>query len=80
MRVAVGIAGLVAAVATLKILSSGEPIRSSFALDHAVMLLTFVAAVESPALALCGLERPAGFGTTPMVHRIDTSRNVSEFR
>lgn len=79
VRIVVGIAGLVAAVATLKILSSSELIRSSFALDHAVMLLTFVPAIESLAVALCGLERLAGFDTKPIVQHIYTSLTVSEF-
>lgn len=78
-RVVIGIAGVAAAVLTLKLLSSSVLIRSSFVLNHAVMLLTFVAAVESLALALCGLERLAGFDTTPIVQHIYTSRTVSEF-
>jgi hypothetical protein len=47
-------------------LSRLAPVRSSFALNHAVMLPTFVLAIESLSRALCGLERLAGFDTTPI--------------
>jgi hypothetical protein len=43
------------------------------------MLLTFVLAVESLSRALCGLERLAGFDTTPIIRNVYLSRTVSEF-
>lgn len=79
LRIAVGIAGVVGAVLTVRGLSGSALIRSSFALDHAVMLLAFVVAIESLARALCGLERLAGFDTTPIVRNAYLSRTVSEF-
>lgn len=79
LRLAVGIAGSVGATLTLMALSSSGPIRSSFALNHAVMLLAFVVAIESISRALCGLERLAGFDTTPIVRNAYLSRTVSEF-
>ena len=48
-------------------------------LNHAVMLLTFVLAIESLSRALCGLERLAGFDTTPIIRNAYLSRTVSEF-
>ena len=44
-----------------------------------MMLLTFVLAIESLARALCGLERLAGFDTTPIIRNAYLSRTVSEF-
>ena len=43
------------------------------------MLLTFVLAIESLSRAVCGLERLAGFDTTPMIRNAYLSRTVSEF-
>src|SRR4051812_23548910 len=65
LRLVVGIVGVVGAVLTLRDLSSIVLIRSSFALNHALMLLTFVVAIESLSRALWGLEHLAGFDTTP---------------
>ena len=79
LRLVVGIVGVVGAVLTLRVLSSSDLIRSSFALNHAVMLLTFVVAIESLSRALCGLERLAGFDTTPIIRNAYLSRTVSEF-
>ena len=79
LRLVVGIAGVVGAVVTLRVLSSSVLIRSSFALNHAVMLLTFVVAIESLSRALCGLEHLAGFDTTPIIRNAYLSRTVSEF-
>jgi hypothetical protein len=79
LRIVVGIAGVVGAVLTLRVLSGSDLIRSNFALNHVVMLPTFVAALESIAVALCGLERLVGFDTIPIVRHIYTSRTVSEF-
>jgi len=67
LRLVIGIAGVVGAVLTLKALSGSVLIRSSFALNHAAMLLAFVVAIESLSRALCGLEHLAGFDTTPIV-------------
>jgi hypothetical protein len=79
LRLVAGVAGVVAAVLTLKTLSSSVLIRSNFALNHAVMLLTFVVAIESLSRALCGLEHLAGFDTTPIVRNAYVSRTVYEF-
>jgi D-alanyl-lipoteichoic acid acyltransferase DltB (MBOAT superfamily) len=43
------------------------------------MLLTFVVAIESLSRALCGLERLAGFDTSPIIRNAYLSRTVSEF-
>jgi hypothetical protein len=54
-------------------------VRSSFALNHTVMLVTFVLAIESLSRALCGLERLAGFDTALIIRNAYLSRTVSEF-
>jgi hypothetical protein len=79
LRLAAGIAGAVAAVLTLKTLSGSVLIRSSFARNHAAMLLAFVVAIESLSRAVCGLEHLAGFDTTPIIRNAYLSRTVSEF-
>ncbi|HEX8199586.1 MAG TPA: MBOAT family O-acyltransferase [Isosphaeraceae bacterium] len=79
LRVVGGIAGVAIALLAIGILSGLAPVRSSFALNHAVMLPTFVLAIESLSRALCGLERLAGFDTTPIVRNAYLSRTVSEF-
>lgn len=79
LRVAVGTAGVLGAVLALRALSNTVPIRSSFALDHATMLLAFVVGIESLSRALYGLEHLAGFDTTPIIRNIYLSRTVAEF-
>ncbi len=79
LRIIAGIIGCAIAVLAVRALSSIALIRSSFALNHAVMLLTFVLAIESLSRALCGLERLAGFDTTPIIRNAYLSRTVSEF-
>jgi hypothetical protein len=79
LRLFGGIVGCCMALQAIKALSRIALVRSSFALNHAVMLLTFVLAVESLSRALCGLERLAGFDTTPIIRNAYLSRTVSEF-
>lgn len=78
-RVVVGILGVVIALLMLLALSKPAWVQSSFALNHVVMLVTFVLAIESLSRALCGLERMAGFDTTPIIQNAYVSRTVSEF-
>ena len=54
-------------------------LRSSFALNHAAILPIFVLAIESLSRTLYGLERLAGFDTTPIIRNAYLSRTVSEF-
>jgi MBOAT, membrane-bound O-acyltransferase family len=79
LRLVGGIVGVTIALLAIQALSRIALVRSSFALNHAVMLLTFVLAIESLSRALCGLERLAGFDTTPMIRNAYLSRTVSEF-
>jgi hypothetical protein len=79
LRLLGGIAGCAIALQAIKALSGIALVRSSFALNHAVMLLTFVLAIESLSRALYGLERLAGFDTTPIIRNAYLSRTVSEF-
>jgi hypothetical protein len=79
LRLFGGIVGCTIALQAIRALSSIALIRSSFALNHAAMLLTFVLAIESLSRSLCGLERLAGFDTTPIVRNAYLSRSVSEF-
>ena len=79
LRLLGGIIGFTIALQAIRVLSRIALIRSSFALNHAVMLLTFVLAIESLSRAICGLERLAGFDTTPIIRNAYLSRTVSEF-
>lgn len=54
-------------------------VRSCFPLDHAVKLMIFVLTVEALAQLLYGLERLAGFETTPIIRNVLVSRTVAEF-
>jgi hypothetical protein len=79
LRLCGGIIGCIIAVQAITAFSRMAAVRSNFALNHAVMLLTFVLAIESLSRALCGLERLVGFDTTPIVRNAYQSRTVSEF-
>jgi hypothetical protein len=79
LRIIAGIIGCTIAVLAVRALSRIALVRSSFPLDHAVVLLTFALAIESLSRAVCGLERLAGFDTTPMIRNAYLSRTVSEF-
>ena len=63
----------------MRALSSIALIRSSFALNHAANLPIFVLGIESLSRALWGLERLAGFDTTPIIRNAYLSRTVFEF-
>src|SRR5262249_36082125 len=79
LRLFGGIVGFAFSLLIVMTLSSSALLRSSFALNHAVMLLIFVLGIESLSRALCGLERLAGFDTTPIIRNAYLSRTVSEF-
>jgi hypothetical protein len=79
MRVFAGTMCVTAAILVLRALSSSAIVQSSFALNHAVMLIAFVLAIESLSRALCGLERLAGFDTIPIVRNAYLSRTIAEF-
>jgi hypothetical protein len=71
--------GLTIALLAVRALSSMALLRSGFAVNHVVALLIFVLGIESLSRALCGLERLAGFDTTPIIRNAYRSRTVSEF-
>jgi hypothetical protein len=79
LRLCAGIVGFTAALLAIRALSRSAVLQSNFAVNHVVMLLIFVVAIESLARALCGLERLAGFDTTPIIRNAYLSRTVSEF-
>jgi D-alanyl-lipoteichoic acid acyltransferase DltB (MBOAT superfamily) len=67
------------AVVALVLLSDNDLLRSSFALDHVTKLVIFVVLIESLSRLLVGLERLAGFDTTPIVQNMFLARTVAEF-
>ena len=79
LRIVGGILGVILAVLAVRTLSRIALVRSSFVINHILMLPTFVLAIESLSRALCGVERLAGFDTTPIIRNAYLSRTVSEF-
>jgi hypothetical protein len=79
LRIVLGIAGCIIAVSTLKAFSQVDLVRSNFAINHIVMLLTFVIAIESLSRVCYGLELLAGFDTTPIIRNAFLSRSIFEF-
>ncbi|SIO65065.1 hypothetical protein SAMN05444166_7561 [Singulisphaera sp. GP187] len=79
LRLFGGIVGCTITILAVRALSRITLVRSRFALKHAVMLLTFVLAIESLSRALGALEWLAGFDTTPIIRNAYLSRIVSEF-
>jgi hypothetical protein len=74
-----GVCGFVAAVVTVQSMSTNEQLRGNFALNHVVMLLIFVVAIESLSRALYGIERLAGYDTTPIIQNAYLARTVFGF-
>jgi hypothetical protein len=74
-----GSLGFAVALAAVRALARTAPVRASFALNHAVVLITFVLAVESLSRVLCALERLAGFDTMPAIRNAYLSMTVAEF-
>lgn len=79
LRLVGGIVGVIVALRVLGGLSRLAIVRSSFALNHVMMLVTFVLAIESLSRAICGLERLAGFDTAPLIRNAYLSRTILEF-
>jgi hypothetical protein len=53
--------------------------RSSFLLDHVVKVLIYLVAIEALAQSLWGLERLAGYNTSPVIQFAFLSRSPAEF-
>jgi hypothetical protein len=79
IRVSGGTAGFVIALLTIIATSRVALLKSSFVLDHVVMLLVFVLGIESLSRTLCGIERLAGFDTRPIIQNAYLARSVAEF-
>jgi hypothetical protein len=79
LRLVGGTAGFLIALLVITSMSHVALLQSNFVLDHLVMLLVFVLAIESLSRALCGIERLAGFDTRPIVQNAYLSRSVAEF-
>ena len=79
MRLAGGSAGFAIASLAMMALSRVALLRSSFALDHVVMLLVFVLGINSLWSALCGIEHWRDSSTRPIIQNAYLSRSVSEF-
>ena len=69
----------VALLCAVAVIAGKIDVRSSFALDHAVKLIVFVGLIESVSQVLHGLERLAGYGTTPIIRFCFVSRTPAEF-
>jgi hypothetical protein len=79
LTIVAGFSGAVIAVQGLSYLSRSPLVQENFALNHFVMLLTFVLALESLARTVYALEQLAGFDTLPLAQNVILSRTVAEF-
>ena len=70
---------IAAGVALLSIVSGLAAVKSSFPLNHAVMLPIFVVTIEAISRLLWGLERLARFDTTPIIDRAYLATTPGEF-
>ncbi len=79
IRVLLG-AGLFATGFVLVDVASHIPaVRSSFPLDHAAKVVIFIVTIEALSNMVYGVERLAGFDTTPVIQNGFLSRTVAEF-
>lgn len=79
IRICVGIVGIITALLLLDRVSSIPIVRTNFAVNHLMMLILFVLAVESLSRVCWSLERMAGFDTRPIVQNSFASVTVLEF-
>jgi hypothetical protein len=79
LRILGGAAGFLLALLAVRSLSDVAMLRSNFALNHVAVLPIFLLGVESLSYAMCGLERLAGFDTTPIIRSAYLSRTPAEF-
>ncbi len=79
LRILGGTAGFLLALLAVRSLSNVAMLRSNFALNHVAVLPIFLLGVESLSYAMCGLERLAGFDTTPIIRSAYLSRTPAEF-
>jgi hypothetical protein len=79
LRIVVGSACVAAGLVLVNSLSMAPAIRTSPSLVHIVRVLIFVPVIEALSRVLYGLERLAGFDTTPLIRNAYLSRTVSEF-
>ena len=77
--ICVGFSVFLSLFLSLDLIADIEVVRSSFLIDHTIKFVVVAVAVESLSQALCGLERLAGYDTTPIVDRAYSSRTVGEF-
>jgi hypothetical protein len=66
-------------LAGVSVLDGNAAIRSSFPLDHAAKLVVFVVTIESLSRLLWGLERLAGYATTPIVDQAYLATTPGDF-
>lgn len=79
LRVILGGSIVFAAMWLLRITANMEMLRASFVLDHLFVLILFVPTVEAISQLSLGLERLAGYQTTPIIRFAFLSRTVGEF-
>lgn len=78
-RVAIGGPLAVLMFLSLRWLAHVPALQDNFLLDHLVKLVLFVIAIEILAQLMLGIERLAGFNTTPIMRRAFLSVTVGEF-
>jgi hypothetical protein len=79
VRLVAGAAVFTLCLVLMLLAERSADLRSSLPLEHVTKLALFLVGIESLAQALCGLERLAGFDTTPIIDRAFLSRTPAEF-
>jgi hypothetical protein len=79
MRIVTGAALAMGAFLLVLQAAQSATLHECFLLDHLVKALLFVVFVEGAAQCLCGVERLAGYATTPVVHFMFLARTPADF-
>jgi hypothetical protein len=78
-RILFGAAGVASGFALALYLNQWPLMRQSFLLEHVVKVAVFIFTVECGSRLIYGIERLAGFDTTPLVKNVFLSLTVAEF-
>jgi hypothetical protein len=79
LRIVAGAGGVALALGATLWLNEQTIVRDSFLIDHLLKVPAFILAVEAGSRMILGLERLAGFHTTPLVRNVFLSITVAEF-
>jgi hypothetical protein len=79
VRILGGLVCIAAGLVLVRAISKNAIVQSAPALEHFIRVLIFIPVIESISRVLYGLERLAGFDTTPIIRNAYLARSVFEF-